>query len=180
MAVYVSLLRGVNLAGHNRVKMAELRELCASLGFTGTRTHLQSGNAVFASPERSAAKLGSQIEAGIERRFGLSIRVLVRTATQVRTAVDRFPFAAPDLDPARLLVLFLAQAPTAAARRALEAWDGPERVRVDGAELFVHYVDGIGRSRLTTARIEKALGTQATGRNLRTLQTLLELADQLA
>lgn len=179
MPVYVSMLRAVNVGGHNRIKMAELRELCASLGFTGAQTHLQSGNAVFATPDRSAAKLGAKIEAAIERRFGLRPRVLVRTAAQVRSAVDRFPFSGADLDPGHLLVVFLAAAPDAAARKALAAYTGPEQIHLDGTELFVHYCNGIGRSRLTTAWIEKALKTEGTGRNLRTLRALLEMAQAL-
>jgi uncharacterized protein (DUF1697 family) len=160
--------------------MADLRELLAQLGFVDVRTVLQSGNVAFRSTGRQTSpQLESALEAETERRLGRRIDFLVRTAADWKAVVARNPFREQaERDPGHLLVMFLKDAPGAAAVKALDAANaGPEIVRADGRQLYVLYPNGVGRSRLTHALIEKKLGTRATGRNWNTVLKLDALAN---
>src|ERR1700730_1781566 len=111
------MLRGVNVGGHNKIKMEALRALYESLGLLDPQTYIQSGNVVFRTEERNLVLLAKRIENGIERSFGFRPGVIVRTASEVRDVIARNPFAArPGIDPSRLLVTFLSSDPGAEAR----------------------------------------------------------------
>ncbi len=174
MTTYIALLRAVNLAGYQKVAMAELRQMLAGLDFSNPRSVLQSGNLLFESDEGKTADLERRLETEAARRLGLSTDFFVRTASEWRRLIDRNPF--PDearRDPAHLLVLVAKTAPTAAATRGLQAAiTGREVVRADGRQIYAIYPDGIGRSKLTTGVIEKALRTRVTGRNWNTVLRL--------
>ncbi len=179
MTVYVSLLRGINVGGHNKIKMDALRELYRKLGFQDPRTYIQSGNVVFGANEKKLkAKL---IEDAIEKTVGFRCRVVLRTAAELRKTVKVHPFATrDDIDPAKLLVSFLADAPTKQALAALQALPhGPEELHIVGREIFIYFPNGMGRSKFPWASIDKILKTTATGRNLRTVAKLLEMAEEL-
>lgn len=174
---HVALLRAVNLAGHQPVAMADLRELLTGLGLADARTLLQSGNLVFGCAGRTPAQLEGLLEAEAGKRLGLRTDVFVRTAKewQALVAANPFPAEAHD-DPSHLLVVFLRDAPPRAAVEALRAAIvGRERVEAVGRQAYFVYPDGIGRSRLTTALIEKKLGTRGTGRNWNTVLKLQAL-----
>ena len=176
--IHVALLRAVNLAGHNRVAMADLRGMLSDLGFANPRTVLQSGNAVFESESSTGKKLEQVLERATAERLGVDTNYFVRTADQWRSIVadNPFPEEARD-DPAHLLVTLLKDTPTRARLTALQhAITGREVVRAMGDHAYVVFPDGIGRSRLTTAVTEKHLGTRATGRNWNTVLKLDTLA----
>ena len=80
MPVHVALLRGINLGSKRRVAMADLRVLLEGLGYDDVRTHLQSGNAVFRAPTRSAAAVERAVSAAIRAELGLEVAVVTRTA----------------------------------------------------------------------------------------------------
>ncbi|MGC1289851.1 MAG: DUF1697 domain-containing protein, partial [Candidatus Acidiferrales bacterium] len=93
MPAIISLLRGVNVVGRNKIKMDALRTLYESLKFSGCETHIQSGNVVFATMERDLAALSTRIEKAIERKFGFRPSVILRTSAELRDVVARNPFA---------------------------------------------------------------------------------------
>jgi uncharacterized protein (DUF1697 family) len=171
----VSLLRGINVGGNNRIPMAGLRRLYEGLGATDVTTHLQSGNVVFGhamSPDRFSTK----VEEAIENQLGLHIRVLGRDRPQMaRIAADPvFPTA----DPAHYIVLFLSGTPAAAGVRSLIEAAGPdERLEAVGDELHIDYGQGVGRSKLTAPLLDRLLGVVGTGRNWRTVSRLAKLVD---
>ena len=175
--VHVALLRAVNLAGLNRVAMGDLRELCEGLGLSGATTLLQSGNVVFRSP-RVAASLERLLEVETRKRLKVDTSYFLRTAAEWHTMMARNPF--PDearRDPGRLIVMFLRDAPSPRDVGALQAAiKGREVVKADGRHAYITYPDGQGRSRLTNAIIEKALGTTGTARNWNTVVKLAALA----
>ena len=160
MTAYVALLRAVNVGGRG-MKMADLRALFADIGFADARTHLQSGNVVFAA-DGERAQIAATIEAGIVDRFGFRAEAILRTASELQRLAGRNPFPAMAADdPSHLVVMFLAGLPTAADRAALRMeWDGPETWAAVGADLFICYPDGIGRSKL-----KLKLATPGTVRN---------------
>lgn len=179
MSLHVALLRAINVAGRNRVAMADLRKLLEELGFAGAQTLLQSGNLVFRSDRLTGAELEHRLEDETARQL-LSVDYVVRTATEWKKLVARNPF--PDKaerDPGHLLVMFLKSAPAARAVRELEsAIVGPEMIRCDGKQLYIVYPEGIGRSKLTGTLIEGVLATRGTGRNWNTVLKLATLCDQ--
>jgi len=179
--VLVSMLRGVNLGPHNRVRMAELREVYESLGFSAVETYVQSGNVAFRASGRGADRIAGRIEDGIEDRFGFRTPVVVRNAADLRGVVARNPFAEREgIDPAKLLVHFLAREPEARARGKLQALPpAPEEWRLDGRELYVYFPNGMARPKLSMAQVERALGVGGTGRNWNTVLKLLELAERV-
>jgi uncharacterized protein (DUF1697 family) len=173
---YVALLRGINLGARNKIAMADLRELFASLGAEDVTTYVQSGNVVFGM-RAGHAGLAARIEQQIAQHLALDIRVMVRTRAELARLVSGNPFAENDADPLRLHVTFLAAKPAAARARALdETAFEPDRFRVVGAHVYLHTPDGYGRSKLSNAFFEKQLGVAATTRNWRTVTALAELA----
>jgi uncharacterized protein (DUF1697 family) len=177
MSTYIALLRGINLAGHKPVRMADLRAFLTDLGFADPRTLLASGNAVFDDARRNASTLESLLEAEAADRLGLETEFFVRKPRQWDEVIAGNPFEEQaERDPRRLLVMALKRKPAAqAVRRLQDSIGGPETVRPGARHLYVVYPDGIGRSKLTVARIEKMLGTRGTGRNWNTVLKLRDL-----
>ncbi len=181
MPVIISMLRGVNVAGRNQIKMETLRALYESLGLEDPRTHVQSGNVVFRTKERNLSALAKRIEDAIERSFGFRPAVIVRTTSELRGAIARSPFARRrGIDPSKLLVTFLASAPTAEARdQVLKIKADPEELFIDGREVYIYFPNGVARPKLAWSTIAKMLGTSGTARNWNSVTKLLGIAEQL-
>jgi uncharacterized protein (DUF1697 family) len=177
MTSYVALLRGVNVGGHNRVVMAELRRMCERLGLEDVSTLLNSGNVVFRATQRDAAALETRLERETAKRLGVKPAFFVRTADEWASLVKKNPF--PDEakgDPGHLVAVLMRQAPRQGAVLALRAAIvGRERVELRGREAYLVYPDGMGRSKLTPNLIEKHLGGAGTARNWNTVLKLLAL-----
>jgi uncharacterized protein (DUF1697 family) len=174
----IALLRAVNVGGRS-VAMAELRTMLAELGCGNPRTLLQSGNAVFALKLRtSPAAVEAKLEAEALRRFGMTVAFMLRSAAEWDAIIARNPFpAAAKNDPAHLLLMALKGAPSAAAIKALrDGYNGPETIHVSGHDAYLIYPEGIGRSKLTNALIERRLGVAGTARNWNTVLKLAALA----
>jgi uncharacterized protein (DUF1697 family) len=167
-------LRAVNIGAHQQVAMADLRDLLAGLRFADVRTVLQSGNVVFRGPAQTTERLERTLQAAAGTHLGLSTDFFVRTAGEWEAVLDANPFPREAVrDPGHMVVMLLKDAPAASAVRALQATiTGRELVRARGRQAYLVYPDGIGRSRLTVSRIERALGTRGTGRNWNTVQRL--------
>jgi uncharacterized protein (DUF1697 family) len=173
---FVVLLRGVNLAGRNRVSMPALREALEDADFTDVATYVQSGNVVLTS-RKAAKRVGTDVERLLKKRFDLDVRVVVRTRAELAAVVDRDPFAKIATDPKRYQVTFLESQLGADVVRKLEvvATDS-ERVKHVGREVYAWHPDGVGRSKLAVLLAGKGLGVTATARNWKTVTQLLELA----
>ncbi len=182
MAVLVALLRGVNVGGRGMVGMAALRDLFTELGLAPVRTVLQSGNVVFEASRAKPLTLTRTLEAAIEKSVAARITVVIRSPDELKDALARNPFTDEARnDPSHLLVMFLDLKPEKAAlARLIEAHRGPEKLALDGTELFLTYPEGIGTSKLTGTMIEKHLGVRGTARNWRTVAKLIEAAKSLA
>lgn len=181
MAVVISLLRGVNVGGHHKIKMDALRDLYESLRLREAQTYVQSGNVVFRTDERDLVRLSRRIENGIERTFGFRPSVIVRTTAELRNVIARNPFAKRrGIEPNRLLVTFLAADPSQEARdKVLNIKAEPEELRLDAREFYMYFPNGMGRPKVSWMTIEKALKTSGTGRNWNTVTKLLEIAERL-
>lgn len=176
MTSYVALLRGVNLGGHRMVAMAELREMLETLGLSDVKTLLQSGNAIFRGAAKSPARLEQQLEAATAKRFGMSCDYHVRTAAELREAIDANPLKAEAAkNPGRFTVSFYKAPLDARAVKAAQASiEGPEIVRAHGRHLYMYWPDGQGRSKAGLA-VRKALKVDGTARNWNTVRKLAAL-----
>jgi uncharacterized protein (DUF1697 family) len=173
MSRYIALLRGVNLAGRNKVPMAGLQTVCESLGCTDVATYIQSGNVVLTS-RLSAAKLRTALESAIADQLGVGTVVMIRTAEQLAAVVTGNPF--PAADPAHLHVLFLTEAPDQDLVRSLSDVDNPpEELAVRGAEVYFHLPNGAGRAKLPEL-YGRRIKIPGTMRNWRTVTKLLNMA----
>ena len=181
MAVVISLLRGVNVGGHHKIKMDALRTLYESLGLRSAQTYVQSGNVVFKTQERDLVRLSKKIENGMERTFGFRPAVIVRTPADLRNVIARNPFAKRrGIEPNRLLVTFLAGAPSPESRdKAQNLKSDLEELRLEEREFYMYFRSGMARPKLTWLTVEKVLQTPGTGRNWNTVTKLLEIAEKL-
>jgi uncharacterized protein (DUF1697 family) len=174
MQVYVALIRGINVGGHKKLRMADVKASCEALGWRDVRTHLQSGNVVFRSAKTDRARLAKELE-GV---LGVEATVILRTAAELDEIIAANPM--PDEaqgGPSHFVVVFLSATPAAAAMQALrDASKGPEQMQLLGTELYVEYGAGMGTSKLTNALIERKLGVSGTARNWNTVTKLAEIA----
>jgi uncharacterized protein (DUF1697 family) len=171
--IHIALLRGINVGGHNKVTMFDLRGLLETLEFVGVKSLLQSGNLIFESPRLSGAELERLLEKETQS-LGVLVDYVVRSAKEWKKIVARNPF--PDeakTDPSHLVLMCLKSSASAAKLDALQhAIKGRETVRRNGKQLYIVYPDGIGASKFTAALIERTLGTRGTARNWNTVLKL--------
>ena len=192
MASHVALLRGINVGGRNKVPMADLRQVVASLGHTGVSTYIQSGNVLFSTADTDSAKLAAALESAIEDRFGIWSSVVVLSRDELAQVLAANPY--PDEpNPKMVHVVFLSAEPPAdllmrisAAESAVRAKGSRDTVQATGRALFLHTPDGFGTSELaqTVFKIisppakSKKHGLAATARNWATATKLLSLCEQ--
>lgn len=181
MSRYIALLRGINVGGHNRIPMAELRTLCAELGWKNVATYIQSGNIVFSSG-RNASELEDELQAALMERFGHDIHILVRSREDWSACVDANPFPEASENEPHLVMLGLSKAPL--PRRAAESLQeraaaGERVVQSDGA-LWLHFPNGSARSKLTPALLDRLAGSPVTTRNWRTVGKLSGMLEEHA
>ena len=179
MPVAISILRGVNLGGNKIIRMEALRSLYESLGFRNVETYIQSGNVLFELKASEVKGAKKRIEDAIAKQFGFTVEIVQRTAAELRQTMDANPFATRDgIHPSRLLICFLGADPAADCAQKLAAikLEGGEEIRQLGREIFIYFPDGQGRSKMRIAALDKAAGSLVTGRNLNTVQKLLEIA----
>jgi uncharacterized protein (DUF1697 family) len=178
MTIYVSFIRGINVGGNKTIPMAKLKSAYESLRFTPVKTLLNSGNVVFDTTETNRAKLVKTIEMVLEEEFGFRPVVVLRTAAELKRIIAQNPFA--DMaknDPSHLLVMTLAEKPRRGAKANLaKVYSGPEEIEIEGENVYVTYPNGIGKSKLTNAMLEKHIGV-GTARNWNTLTKMLTLAE---
>ena len=178
MNPYIALLRAVNLGGSTQLSMAALREGLRRRGYNRVETLQQSGNIVLRSAVTHPGRLERQLETDVATELGFNAEFFVRTAAEWRTSLISNPFPQEaERDPAHLVLTLLKDEPSPAQWKALaEGFPGRERVEPSGRQAYIVYPDGIGRSKLTTALIERKLGTRCTSRNWNTVKKLDRLA----
>jgi uncharacterized protein (DUF1697 family) len=178
VATYIGLIRGINVGGNKKVKMADLRELLSGMGFENPRTLLQSGNFVFGSDSKSTNELESRLEAEAEVKLGLRAAFFVRSLNQWDSVIANNPY--PDgakSDPSHLLAVIGKERPEEKLLRELqERFPGTEQIAVSHGNLYVFAPDGIGTSKLLGASAWVKATSTGTARNWNTVLALQKLA----
>ena len=170
MTAFVALLRAVNVGGTGKLPMGELKAMCEAAGFAKARTYIASGNVVFES-DASEKEVKAALEKRLKSYAGRPVGVLVRTAAEMKAVISNNPF--PNVAPNRTVAIFLdAPAPPDALAHATNV--KREEMRLGRREIYVHYGDGVGQSRL---KIPAA--ASGTARNINTIAKLAEMAEAL-
>ena len=179
MNTYISLLRGINVSGKNKIKMESLRETYRSLGYTNVVSYIQSGNVVFETPNDDVSDLEATIRKAIADTYGYDVELVMKTGHDMADVISLNPFSTrPSIDPKKLCVIFLRR-----ESPSLPAIDA-SKIRNDeyvimGRQVYLYCPDGFGRTKLTNAFWEKIMSTIATSRNWNTVNKLLEMATNL-
>jgi len=168
MTVFVALLRAINVGGTGKLSMKDLSVLCTKLGLQNARTYIQSGNVVFESP-RSEKAVRDALEQALSKRMGTRVDVIVRTASELRSVLAANPF--PGAPPAKVGVFFQSE-PVPKGLLDDLVIPGKEEVRAGKREIYIHYPDGMGRSKL---KLPKSAGV-GTVRNINTVAKLVAIA----
>ncbi len=178
MPTYISMLRGINVAGHNMIKMEALSKMYGALGFKNVRTYIQSGNVIFEAPSTDDEKLADKIEKKIESMFGFHVQVAIRTKEEIGSIIKKNPLA-KGKDIGWLHVTFLSDVPKDPPLAAImKVKDKAEEIALVGKEVYLFCPNGYGRSNLNNNFLEKKLGVSATTRNWNTVNTLFEMAGE--
>jgi len=175
------MLRGINVGGHNRIKMEELRRSLAQLGLQRTSTYIQSGNIVFEGGKLGPKALTEKIERQILRDFDISSLAITRSANEMAAIVSGNPFLRDSrLDPTKLHVYFLAEPPSPDAAKELKSLAAkPDLAHLAEREIYLYLPNGVSQSSVWNSPMERRLLKRATMRNWKTVTTLLEMAQAL-
>jgi uncharacterized protein (DUF1697 family) len=158
--------------------MARLRELAVELGYTDVATYVQSGNLIVTAETEQAADVETAVAEALRRALAVDVAVMVRSRAELAAVIEANPLGDAADDPARLLVSFLAAQPAAEKLEALDRNEFvPERFEIGDRCLYQWFPEGVGRSKLAAAPWDRRLGVRGTGRNWRTVTTLLEMLD---
>lgn len=179
MPRFAALLRGINVGGHKRVAMADLRQLLSGLGFTDVRTLLQSGNAVFSCRPTKPEALAKRIEGAIRAELGLDVSCLVRSQEEMRAVIAANPLGKVATDGSKLLVVFLSESPASARLAEHDPVDlDPDRIRLGDRVIYQWCPDGILAAPPVGGFAEKHLSVTTSGRNWNTVTKLGALLDE--
>ena len=176
MKTHLALLRGINVSGHNMMKMEALKNMLENIGFTNIRTYLQSGN-VFVDSEEDASKVGFMIKQEIFKVFGHEVPVIVITKEDLELCFRNSPYLKEkDLDTKKLYVAFVSTVLKSENINDLKISQfKPDEASIDGNRIFIKYAVGAGKTRFDQKYIEKKLNLTATIRNWNTVTNLLAM-----
>jgi uncharacterized protein (DUF1697 family) len=174
---YVALLRSVNVAGHGRIAMSDLRASFEALRYDDVTTYIQTGNVLFSTGSKSEGNIASAIEEQLAEDFGDAPAVILRSVPEMLRVGGASPYAKRGANPSRHHVTFLASAPSAKVLGALELPpSGRDELVVDGREIYVYTPDGYAETKLSGTFLERRLGLLSTTRNWNTVTKLCALA----
>lgn len=178
MTTYIALLRGINVSGQKSIKMAELRTQLEDLGFANVQTYIQSGNIVFDFEKYRSADLENLIRTKILDQYGFEVHVMVKTPEQLEKVVHDNPFIHEAREEStRLFVTFLSDIPSPERVDKLKTLDySPERWVLIGSDVYFFAANGYGKAKMNNNFFEAKLKIQATTRNWKTVNMLLQMA----
>lgn len=180
MTTYISMLRGINVSGHNLIKMDALRKLYENLGFQNVTTYVQSGNVVFIGDDIDVYELDQRISQQIEKDFGYEVPVIVLIQSKLKQIIDNNPFLkGQNVDIAFLHVTFLSSKPDHYDHKIIEdKKQDEEEISFSDNAVYLYCPNGYGRTKLNNNFLEAKLKVGATTRNWKTTTELLRIAQE--
>lgn len=174
MPTYIAMLRGINVSGQKNIKMADLKDLLASLQLTDIRTYIQSGNVVFEAEKADEVLLAKSIEAKIKEKYAFEVPTIVRTREELLAIIQMNPFVVNEEDNfSKPYVIFLENKPDPERVNVVMGFNSENEIfQIIGREVYVTYKSGAGKSKLTNTFFETKLKTKATSRNWNTVNKL--------
>lgn len=182
MKTCISFLRSVNIGGHNLIRMSDLTSMYVNLGYKNVKTYIQSGNVLFNYDGKDTNRgISATIEKAIQKEFNLEIAVMTRTVEELKDLFLINPYIhETGFDPARMAVIFLNETPGEDMIKKVAHVDyPPDRFMIKGSEVFIYCPNGFGNTKIYTGFFEKKMGVTGTGRNWKTITTLIELAEKV-
>jgi uncharacterized protein (DUF1697 family) len=181
MPTHLALLRGINVSGHNMIKMEALKTNLENIGFQNVVTYIQSGNVFVTTEEDNPAKVGFQIKQEIFKAFGHEVPVVVISKSDLEACLANNPYLKEkDLDTKKLYVAFTSIALRSDSINDLKMSQvKPDQAHIDGNRIYIKYAVGAGKTRLDQKYIEKKLNVTATVRNWNTVTHLLSMYEDL-
>jgi uncharacterized protein (DUF1697 family) len=181
MPTHLALLRGINVSGHNMIKMEALKTTLENIGFQKVTTYIQSGNVFVTTEEDSPAKVGFLIKQEIFKAFGHEVPVVVITKNDLDACLANNPYLKEkDLDTKKIYVAFTSIELRIDAINDLKMSQvKPDQAHIDGNRIYIKYTVGAGKTRLDQKYIEKKLNVTATIRNWNTVKQLLDMYEEL-
>ena len=179
MTTYISLLRGINVSGQKKIKMAALKVVYESLKFEHVKTYIQSGNVVFQS-SNDKVTIKNNIETAIKEHFDFDVPVLILSQEQLENTAKSLPFPAINIEEegSKIIVFFLSESVSNDQEKTLGAYlTNSEQLVLDQNVIFLYCPEGSGKSKLTNKLIETKLKLTSTARNIKTVSKLLFLAE---
>lgn len=177
---YISILRGINVSGQKKIKMADLKILYEKQGFENVITYIQSGNVVFESnSEKNIEALRKIIEKAIKEEYLFYVPVDIRTNKELEQIIQKCPYqeAKEDDNGTKVLVTFLQSMPSEEKKELLFTYvKPPERLIIQGREAYLYCPNGYGKSKLSNTFIEKKICITSTTRNWKSVKKLYELS----
>ncbi|HYW95424.1 MAG TPA: DUF1697 domain-containing protein [Bacteroidales bacterium] len=171
---YIAILRGINVGGHTKIKMSDLKSAMEESGFSNVSTYIQSGNIFFSTAVSSREDLSMRISALIKNRFGADVPVIIRSQRELREILKNSPFLGdPDIDTTKLHVTFLSGVPGPSVMANFSRSKYlPDQFSIRSSDVYLYCPNGYGRTKLTNGFFEKTLRLNATTRNWRTVGKL--------
>jgi uncharacterized protein (DUF1697 family) len=177
MPVYIAMLRGINVGGHKRIKMEQLRASFEELSFEQVKTYIQSGNVVFKARKTSISVLSRSIEKQILGDFGFAVSVISRSSDEIAKAIEVNPFIKErGIAMEKLHVMFLSAAPNPSALQKLtDLTAAPDRFCCLDREIYFYLPNGVSGSVLMKSLVDRVLAVATTTRNWKTVNSIHQM-----
>lgn len=176
MKQYIGIIRGINVGGHHKVNMKELREVMTKNKYQEVQTYIQSGNIVFRSGLTSGEDIEKSLSKVLKSTFDVNVPVLVRDEKEWKRTVKRNPFLGRTEDFTKLLVTFLSEKPSPELVKATSQINFPhDEFFIDGKDVYLFCKEGYGKTDIPNTFFEKKLKVTGTTRNWKTVLQLGEM-----
>ena len=181
MKTHLALLRGINVSGHNMIKMEALKSALENIGFQNVQTYIQSGNVFVDSEEENGPSVGFTIKQEIFKVFGHDVPTIIIGREDLEICFKNNPYLKKEVDTKKLYVAFISKELNASALNELKISQfKPDEATVDSSRIYIKYDIGAGKTRLDQKYIEKKLNVTATIRNWNTVTNLLSMYEERA
>jgi uncharacterized protein (DUF1697 family) len=175
MNTFIVLLKGINVGGHKKVPMAELRELLASAGFENVKTYIQSGNIILQSSEKKLVNIEKAIKKSILDHFGFEVSVLAKKRSDLKRIFDHSPFPEEKKQKSYFTMLHNKPDDELVKIASEKEYVGEEYKIIDDC-IYFYCAKGYGQAKFNMSLFERKLNTFATARNYNTMVKLLSLS----